>query len=161
VKYWYCSDACKQGAYRRRKLSVVTPVKPFVLKVGSIHKELLNNFSKYQLSDTCDIEQSDANHSSLYLRKPEYLIQQEFTPILNLDYGVSQPSGTMHQDEVMKYLQDGLERFWYRHGCIEHITSSKEEIKIISISRAALGHKDMVQYAKYKENGDRIGIYTQ
>jgi hypothetical protein len=155
----YCSDACKQSAYRKRKISAVVHVKPFVLKVGTAQKELLNNFSVYWLSDICDIEQADTGHSSLYLRNPEYLIQQAFSSILTLGFREAQPPGTMHRDEVMKIFLLELEMFLYRHGGIESITHPTEEIKLISISRAALGHIDTVKYAKYKETGERIGIY--
>jgi hypothetical protein len=65
----FCSVKCRQTAYRERKSSTKSTEvkKAFILKIGKLHRKILNDFSKYIILDIynfCDVV--DALPSSTY-----------------------------------------------------------------------------------------------
>jgi hypothetical protein len=95
----YCSSACKQTAYRERKVSTNIAMKPFVLKVGSHHKELLDSFSGYTVSAECDVEKGTAKYSVLCRRTP-------LEELFRFGYGKRHPRSKTRLDFVVEGVTD-------------------------------------------------------
>ena len=46
----FCSNKCKQAAYRKRKKDKQAGNRPFILQIGKLHKRLLDTFDYYDIA---------------------------------------------------------------------------------------------------------------
>jgi len=71
----FCSPKCKQLAYRQRKITIIQEIqKPFILKVGKLHRKVLNlldkvDISEYRLADLVAGVPSDTNETYFIVSK--------------------------------------------------------------------------------------------